>query len=256
MLILLPPSESKSPPAEGSRLDLAAMSSPVLNPTRERLVEALVRVCGRDPEAAASALKLGPTQGDLVARNAALREEPTGRADSVYTGVLYDRIDVGSLDAAARRRLTGRVAIASALFGVVRPGDLIPAYRLSGTTTLPGLGALAGIWRAVLGPVLEDLAGDLLLDLRSGPYLNLHRPHGALARRTVTLRVLNETGSGARTVVSHANKATKGEVVRALVSHDVQARDAAGLAAALRDLGWTVELDDARADRVVLDVIV
>ena len=39
------------------------------------------------------------------------------------------------------------MAVTSALFGLVRPGDRIPAYRLSGDVSLPGLGPVAGVWR-------------------------------------------------------------------------------------------------------------
>ena len=50
-----------------------------------------------------------------------------------YTGVLYDALSAGTLPNEALQRL----AIGSALFGVVRAGDLIPHYRLSGDTKLP-----------------------------------------------------------------------------------------------------------------------
>ena len=61
------------------------------------------------------------------------------------------------LDTAAKRRATSRVAVTSSLFGLVRPADRIPAYRLSGDATLPGLGPVAGVWREHLGPVVEEL---------------------------------------------------------------------------------------------------
>ena len=51
-------------------------------------------------------------------------------AAEVYTGVLYERLGLPGLPAAARRRAGKRVLIASALWGFVRPGDAIPYYRL------------------------------------------------------------------------------------------------------------------------------
>lgn len=241
MLILLPPSEAKTAPVSGSALDLSTLVAPELTATRERLVKSLIAVSSGNPKRAAERLGLGPTQTDLLERNARLLESPAARADEVYTGVLYDHLDVRSLDTDARKRFDATAAVASALFGVVRPDDLIPAYRLSATVVLPRIGPVAGRWRPRLGPVLDSLTdGGMLLDLRSGAYVNLHKPSGELADRTVTLRILSEVG-GERRVVSHFNKATKGDIVRDLVLHDVRANDSASLADALRDLGRRVE---------------
>ena len=128
--------EGKSSPRRGRRVDLSTMSSPSLTPTRERILDALVDV-SMSP-AAAAVLGLSPGQVDEIGRNAALRSSPTMRADRVYSGVLYDALSFGSLSTAARRRATSRVAITSSLFGLVRPDDRIPAYRLSGDVRLPG----------------------------------------------------------------------------------------------------------------------
>ena len=197
-------------------------------------------------------LGVPPTQRDLVERNAALRTAPTARADAVYSGVLYDALGLGSLSSAARRRATARVRVTSSLFGLVAPADRIPAYRLSGDATLPGVGTVAGVWRGALGPVVTELVGDgLLVDLRSGTYAAFWRP--TRLRRAATVRVLHEV-EGRRQVVSHFNKATKGRIVRALLEDGASPRTPARLAEALRDLGWTVEQDDSRLDVVVSEL--
>ena len=254
MLILLPPSEGKTRPGSGPSLDLDTLSFGRLTPVRAQLLRTLVRVCQGNPKRAREVLGLGPTQADAIARNAVLTEEPTARADEVYTGVLFSELDLASLDDAARKRADGSLAIASALFGLLRPDDLIPAYRLSGTVSLPRLGAVAGRWRTPLPAVLRDATGDgLLVDLRSGTYAALGRPPAELAERTVTMRVLHEH-QGARKVVSHFNKATKGRIVRRLLESGVEPRSVAELQSALTDLGWTVERDGQRLDVVVAEV--
>jgi cytoplasmic iron level regulating protein YaaA (DUF328/UPF0246 family) len=254
VLILLPPSEGKSPPRRGKPLDLGELSSPELTGTRYRMLESLTSLCAEDPERAASALEVPKTQLELVARNAALLTAPTARADSVYSGVLYDALGLASLDTAARRRAAGRVRVTSSLFGLVGPADRIPAYRLSGDATLPGVGSVAGVWRTVLGPVITGLVGDgLLVDLRSTTYAAFWRPVGLA--RVATLRVLHET-AGRRQVVSHFNKATKGRIVRALLESGANPRTPARLAEALRDLGWSVEVTDDGPGVVRLDVVV
>lgn len=254
MLILLPPSEGKTPPASGEPIQLDSLAAPRLNPTRERLLRALMTVCQGNRTRAMKRLGLGPTQADAVERNAVLEEEPTARADEVYSGVLYAAWGPATLSEDARKRADEHVAIASALFGLVRPGDRIPAYRLSGTVSLPRLGTVASVWRTRLGDAVDELLGDgLLVDLRSGTYVNLYRPAGALAARTATIRVLHEQ-AGTRKVVSHFNKATKGRIVRELLESDAHPSTIGALRDALGDLGWTVERHDNRLDVVVAEL--
>ncbi|MTB87589.1 peroxide stress protein YaaA [Aeromicrobium senzhongii] len=246
MLIVLPPSEGKTRPQTGPPLDLASLSSPRLTRTREQLLNALVRLSST--KRAAEILGLGPQQADDIVRNARLREEPTAPAIEVYTGVLYGELGWADLDETARERGRASVAVASALFGLVRPHDLIPAYRMSGSVSLPRLGTVASRWKPVLPAALVDLAdGDLVLDLRSGTYVAL----GQAPAGSVTMRVLTEA-NGKRSIVSHSNKATKGRIVRQLLAEGVEAKDAGSLADALRDLGWSVESSGpARLDVVL-----
>ena len=256
MLILLPPSEGKAAPRRGKPLDLASLSSPGLTATRTTLLESLTGLCRDDADKATEVLGLGPAQRDLVQRNADLDTAPTARADAIYTGVLYDALDVATLSPAARRRATSRLAVTSSLFGIVRPGDRIPAYRLSGDAALPGVGSVAGAWREVLGEAITaGMRNGLLVDLRSSTYAAFWRPTKDVARRVATVRVLHESG-GRRTVVSHFNKATKGRIVRALLEDGADPRTPKALADTLTRLGWTVELGEATPKGTQLDVVV
>lgn len=253
VLILLPPSEGKSGPRHGKSLDLAALASPSLGPARTQVLAALLEVSSS--AGAASVLGLTPGQADEVARNRALLTSPTGRADRIYTGVLYDALGFETLSPAARRRSSTRLAITSSLFGLVRPGDRIPPYRLSGDVSLPGLGPVAGVWREHLGPAVDEALGSgLLVDLRSTMYAAFWRPPAELARRVATVRVLHEV-DGVRKVVSHFNKATKGRIVRAVLEDGANPRTPAAFAGLLRDLGWTVE-ESPGSKGTQLDVIV
>jgi hypothetical protein len=252
VLILLPPSEGKTAPKRGKPLDLAALSAPGLTSPRERVLDALVTLCGDDPAAAAAVLEVPRTQLELVSLNASLRTAPTARADAVYAGVLYDALGTATLSPAARRRAGSRVRVVSSLFGMVAPADRIPSYRLSGDAVLPGLGSVAGVWRQSLGPEITGLVGDgLLVDLRSSVYTAFWRPSGL--PRVATVRVVHEV-RGRRQVVSHFNKATKGRIVRALLEDGANPRSPARLAEALRDLGWTVEETPTRLDVVVSEL--
>ncbi len=256
MLILLPPSEGKSAPRRGKPLDLATLSSPELTEARAEVLDALVDLCAGDAEVAARTLGLSRSQLDLLTLNARAASAPTARADAVYTGVLYDALGFATLSPAAKRRASSRVAVTSSLFGLVRPGDRIPSYRLSGDAALPGLGPVAGMWREALGPAVTGAMGSgLLVDLRSGMYAAFWRPPADLAKQVATVRVLHEV-DGRRQVVSHFNKATKGRIVRDLLEDGRDPRTPTRLADVLTDLGWTVEVGEPTPKGTQLDVVV
>jgi cytoplasmic iron level regulating protein YaaA (DUF328/UPF0246 family) len=259
VLILLPPSEGKTPAGRGNGrgkpLDLDSLSFPALAPTRRKVLDALVELCSGDAERARGILGLPPGLAELVARNAELPTAPTARADHVYTGVLYDALGLPDLPVEARRRSASRVAVVSSLFGLVRPGDRIPAYRLSGDVSLPGLGPIASVWRATLDDVVTQAARGLVVDLRSTTYAGFWRPQPSLARRVATVRVLHEA-DGRRTVVSHFNKATKGRLVRSLLLDGANPGSVRALVGTLDRLGWQVEVGEPGRYGTPLDVVV
>lgn len=237
MLVLLPPSETKSDGGAGAPLDLGELSMPQLTPTRELLVQALVELAA-DSDASMHALGLGATQADEVERNAKLWVSPTRPALERYTGVLFDALDASSFTRVQREKAFRRLAIGSALFGAVRAGDPIPAYRLSGGSKLPGFGTLAGLWRPELTDALvHDADGELVVDLRSGVYQQLGPVPGA-----VTATVLTEQPDGSRKVVSHFNKHHKGLLARALVLTRAEPADVKGVARVASKAGLRVEV--------------
>jgi cytoplasmic iron level regulating protein YaaA (DUF328/UPF0246 family) len=211
VLVLLPPSEGKTAPRRGRPVDLAALVHPELTPARGALLDAL------DP---------------------GLRSAPAARASKVYTGVLFQHLRLAELPARARKR----VLIASALWGVVRPDDRIPAYKLPIGEGLPGFGGLAAYWRTRLGEVLPD--SGLVLDLRSGAYASAWTPRRATV---LGVRAFVERG-GTRTPVSHMVKATRGTVARIALEASPPPRTPAAVAALVEAAGHRVELTDATLD--------
>ena len=242
MLVLLPPSEGKAPGGDGPPLDLAGLSRPALTPVRRQLVAALADAARTDPDGLRRALGCTPGQAAEVERDAVLCESPTLPAARRYTGVVYDALGHATLRGAARRRADASLVVASALFGLLGPRDRVPAYRLSGSTSLPGVGSLRALWRPVLEPELAAHRG-LVVDLRSGAYAALARVPSA-----VTVRVLREQG-GVRTVVSHDNKHTKGALARLLCEQG--ARSVADVAEAGRACADDVEVDGRTVDLVL-----
>lgn len=223
MLLVLPPSETKRDGgADGSSLRLDALSFPALAPQRAAALAGLKSV-SRTVSGASAALGLGPTQRFEIDRNRALSTSPVMPALDRYTGVLYDGLEVKTLDAAQRAFAAQHVAIHSALFGLVRAGDPIPAYRLSHDSKLPGM-PLRKHWKAAVNEALASHEG-LVLDLRSEAYSSL----GPAPEGSLYLRVVSEGASGRRVALSHFNKKAKGEFTRAVVVAGVVHPDAESL---------------------------
>lgn len=208
VLILLPPSEGKNRPRRGRPLDLGALSFPELTPLRDALVSTVARVS--DEPHAARTLEVNPNLVDDIAGNVRLASAPTASASNIYTGVLYQALDLDSLDPASKRRANRWIVVISALFGALRLGDRVPPYRVNICSTLPDVGHLSREWRRALPVALESAMKplELVVDCRSSTYAAVWRPQGERAERWVQVTV-----PGA----SHMAKHTRGLVTRELV---------------------------------------
>jgi cytoplasmic iron level regulating protein YaaA (DUF328/UPF0246 family) len=233
VLVLLPPSEAKNAPAAGSPLDLSALAHPALTDQRRTVLDALVKLSGH-PDAS-RVLGVGASLAADVDRNTRLLTDPAGPASAVYAGVLYAAAGLDSLPHdAARARAARSVRIVSGLWGLVTPGDRVPAYRLSMAVDLPGVGPLARAWRPLLAAELStDLGDRLVVDCRSAIYAAAWTPPAASA--WVTVRVLRDV-AGRRTVVSHHAKHTRGVLTRHLLVRGPEPRTPGDLLDAAREL--------------------
>jgi cytoplasmic iron level regulating protein YaaA (DUF328/UPF0246 family) len=223
MRILLPPSEGKAEPEGGEPVDLDSLVfAAELRRQRQKLLRAV-----------------GPK----------LRKAPAAPAAEVYTGVLYQRLDLSGLTAVARRRAAKRVLIASALWGFVRPTDRIPCYRLPPSTKLDGIGPLAAWWRSSLAAAMPDEAGETIVDMRSGAYTSAWKPQRATL---LAVRAFREE-KGKRKAFSHMAKAVRGDVTRALLLAKREPKTPDEIAAIATAAGFEIELTPASLDVIVKD---
>jgi cytoplasmic iron level regulating protein YaaA (DUF328/UPF0246 family) len=250
VLILLPPSETKAQPRRGKPVELATLSFPELTGIRERVLDALVATSA----ASDALLRLGVPDGaaDQVAANVGIRSASTLPASRLYTGVLFEALELADLDAASRRRAGTRLVVASALWGFSRITDRLPAYRLSAGARLVGIGPVASAWRSALGSVMPSAAGaGVIVESPSRGYAAMWRPAGALAERTLPVVIEREVG-GRRTVVSHLAKFGRGLLARTLVLEPGRPRSADEVVDVARaGLGpeWGVELGPVDSGR-------
>ncbi|MFI2486946.1 YaaA family protein [Promicromonospora kroppenstedtii] len=249
MLLLLPPSEGKTPAPDGAApLDLAALAHPELTARRRQVLTELAQVSARP--GATTALGVSDGLAEEVARNTALQEAPAAPAAQVYTGVLYAAAGLAGLPDAAARRAQESVLTFSGLWGVVAPGDRIPAYRLGMGVGLPDAGRLATFWKPALTEVLDArAAGDVVVDCRSATYVAAWKPRttpgpgGEPPAEWVEVRVLRET-NGKRTVVSHNAKHTRGVLAGHLLRRESEARTSEDVLKAAQELVGSVVLTE------------
>lgn len=240
MKILLPPSEGKTPPAhDGTRLNLDSLTLPELAGPRTQVAEALIQASTR--EDAQKVLKVGAKVMEEVKANTAVWEAPTAPAHQIYTGVLFDALEPGSLTVGQRARAADQILIFSGLFGATGFDDPIPAHRLAMDVKLPELGNLGAFWKKQLKEPLEELVADqLVVDCRSSSYTAAFRPP-----QEQTLMVNNFTEKhGQRKVVTHFAKHARGLLTGMLlraVERPKSIDDVATLAAER----WTVEIRPA-----------
>lgn len=206
MIIVLPPSETKTRPASGPALDLGGLHD------ARRLAEprsTMLRAAQRTAHSPRGMVDLGIPAGspELLERMVQLEEEPTAPALDVYSGVLYDALD------GARPQQEGQVLVTSALFGVVDAADRIPAYRLSAGSRVSRLGTAGSWWRTRLAVQSSAISrrGGLIIDCRSGAYRSMMPITGA-----VEVSAVREV-KGRRSVISHEAKRYRGVLAALLL---------------------------------------
>lgn len=237
MLILLPPSEGKTAALRTASMNLAELSFPELSEARSLVLRELAEV-SLHPQALQK-LGVGASLATEVARNIKLAHEPAAAAHSVYSGVLFDALGYRSMTPTQRRKADESVVVISGLWGAVRFADRIPAYRLSMSVCLPGVGRLASFWKPLLSRALAELAeNQLVIDCRSSTYSTAWTPPSA---QTVEINVFQER-AGERKVVSHFAKYTRGELARHLLTRRGKAAQTPQELLVIAQEKWQAEL--------------
>jgi len=132
-----------------------------LNPERRRLISLLQdRIEADDKVADLIGLK-GDALEAAIQTDLALFDAPlTSALDRYSPGVLYSSMNFQALPTGAQRRLLENGVIFSALFGVLRPDDLIPEYYLNMNAKLRGVKSAKEYWRKAMSPLLNERLAD------------------------------------------------------------------------------------------------
>ena len=174
MLILLPPSEKKKSATGSEKFDLCSL---------------------------AFASELSDTRMAALESHDSSRTSP---AIEIYDGVLYQGLNWKTLSAAEQKRANSKVLIVSAIFGLVKPMDLIFDYKEKIDNKF---------WRDSIAKVAAKYSDELIIDCRSSTYKGVWPINPA---NTVEVRKF-QIAEGKRTVITHMSKKYRGELTRHLL---------------------------------------
>lgn len=199
-----------------------------LNPERRTLIRALHAHMEAADDAALEAL-LG-VKGEALAAAAEANRDVLGSPllaaiDRYGPGVMYRAMEFGSLPTGAQRRLLENGVILSGLFGLLRPDDLIPDYKLSMAARVEGVGKVAAYWRPILSPVLNELLdGQAVWNLLPTTHEEAWDDAGTYGRM-IRVRFVREV-DGERRPVTHGVKELRGALVSFIVTETADHVDA------------------------------
>lgn len=146
-----------------------------------------------------------------------------------FNGDVYDGLDAATLDAEGIAYAQQHLRILSGLYGVLRPLDLMQAYRLEMGTRLatPAGRNLYDFWgdrpTEAINTLLGKSTDKVLVNLASEEYFKVIRP-GRLKGRIVT-PVFEDWKGGRYKIISFHAKRARGLMVRYAIDHRLDAVD-------------------------------
>ena len=226
MLILLSPAKNLD---FSSPSHVAAHSKPSFLNEAQQLVEQLR---GMSPQALAQLMKISDPLAALNAARYAAWALPFTPANAkqallAFNGDVYEGLDAASLDVADLEFAQQHVRILSGLYGVLRPLDLMQAYRLEMGTRLANARGkdLYAFWGERIAQALEQarLAAQskVLLNLASEEYFKAVQPK-KLATHLATpviQPVFEDWSAGHYKIISFYAKRARGLMTRFIVQN-------------------------------------
>ncbi len=141
--------------------------------------------------------------------------------DRYSPGTMYQAMDFAGLPTGAQRRLLENGIIFSGLFGVLRPDDLIPNYKLKMNAKLPEVGRISSYWKPLISPLLNKvLSGRFVWNLLAQVHQSAWDDERTY-ERMVEVKFYDEK-DGERKAVTHNVKTLRGQLVNFIVQESVE----------------------------------
>lgn len=199
-----------------------------LNPERRALIRAVQAHVEAADDAGREALfgVKGDALAAAVDATANVFGSPLMAAIDRYgPGVMYRAMEFTSLPTGAQRRLLENGVILSGMFGLLRPDDLVPDYKLSMGARVDGIGKVSAYWRPLLSPALNALLdGQAVWNLLPSSHEEAWDDTGSSARM-IRVKFVREV-DGERKPVTHGVKELRGALVGYIVTETADHVDA------------------------------
>jgi len=142
-----------------------------------------------------------------------------------FSGDVYQGLDAGSLDAGSVSFAQNHLRILSGLYGVLRPLDLMQAYRLEmGTRLATDYGRnLYAFWgdsiTESINRTLADQSDDVLINLASNEYFSAI--HTSNINGRIVTPIFKEYRKGAYRIISFNAKRARGYMSRFIIENQL-----------------------------------
>jgi cytoplasmic iron level regulating protein YaaA (DUF328/UPF0246 family) len=156
--------------------------------------------------------------------------ENSKQAIFAFMGEVYEGIDAHSLDANALRYAQQHLRILSGLYGILRPLDLMQAYRLEMGTKLANTHGkdLYAFWGETisegLNARLKEMDDDELVNLASEEYFKVVKPK--TLRATIITPIFEDYKNGQYKIISFYAKRARGLMARFAAMHQINNAEA------------------------------
>jgi cytoplasmic iron level regulating protein YaaA (DUF328/UPF0246 family) len=144
-----------------------------------------------------------------------------------YDGDVFKGVQAKTLDESAAEFAQRHVVVPSAVYGLVRPYDMISPYRLEMKAKLSAGNAknLYEFWGDKLSRYVDQVGGGEVLMLSSYEYARTILPHVSSATRIVTPAFIDKKPNGEESQIAIYNKMMRGVMARWVIDNRINSLD-------------------------------
>lgn len=214
MKIILSPSKTQDSPGLSYHSDI-----PLLD--KKATLSLFKKLQKMSPEDLGKAMGI---QGKLLDKTVLLyhsfdpKVTPQCDAISLYTGVVYDQLELSTYDEQQKAYLADHVRILSAMYGLLHPSAPVWPYRLDFTMRLPEL-RLKALWSKRFVKALK--AESLIIDLSSQEFSGLLAPLKPKIHQVIFL----ESIDGQEKIISTNVKKARGKMAHYMIQNRIRTID-------------------------------
>ena len=226
-ILLVPSSDSKAVARLGAesygkvRQNRKANSFHQLEPYRRQVIAALRAALHRGTQLDVLFESTGAALMEAVRMNQTLEDSPAHPARELYEGPMFEAIGLNSMKASELKRFDASVLMFSGLFGVLRPTDHIPPYRLKFAANLGGsVGKLMHFWRKPVSEIIrQEVRGKVVWDFLPDQHKRLWDNTGEFVahHQIKFVKRVIRSGVAEYKTISHHSKGLKGALIRHLL---------------------------------------